>query len=114
MRTKEELIREVEDRNKLRAEVGLTFVSVAEEVMKLQKLEQEAEFRREYRAWLDRNPGLQERIEAEELEKERRERGEPTWKPRALLNGAWAFGSRVSERMHALSREQRQVAGESD
>lgn len=108
MRTKDELTREVEARNKLRAEVGLPLVPVAEEVKKLQK----AELWQDYGTWADRNPDLLARIVAEELERERRERYDPTWELRALLNGAGAFGSKVQvgtafhRRLRSVSRAQ--------
>ncbi len=105
MRTMDELTREVEDRNQLRAEVGLPVVSVAREVQKLHA----AELWQDYRAWVDRNPDLLARIEAEELERERRERYDPTWDPRALLNGAGAFGSKVQDRMLSLWKAHQQA-----
>jgi hypothetical protein len=105
MRTREELTREVEARNKLRAEAGLPLVSVGREVEKLHA----AELWQDYRAWVDRNPDLLARIEAEELERERRERYDPAWEPRALLNGAGAFGSKVQDRMLSLWKAQRQA-----
>ena len=98
MRTEEELTREVQARNELRAEVGLPLVSVSKEVQKLHA----AELWQDFLAWVDRNPELLASIKAEELEKERRERHDPTWQPRALLNGAGAFGSKVQERMLTL------------
>jgi hypothetical protein len=105
MRTKDELTREVQARNKLRAETGLPLVSVAKEVRKLHA----AELWQDYRTWVDRNPDLLASIEAEELERERRERYDPTWEPRALLNGAGAFGSKVQDRMLSLWKAQQQA-----
>ena len=52
MRTKEELTREVEDRNKLRADVGLPLVPVAKKVQKLYA----AELRQDFLDWSDRRP----------------------------------------------------------
>ena len=46
MRTKAELIEEVEDRNKLRAEVGLPLVLLPEEVKKLEYAERRAKSER--------------------------------------------------------------------
>jgi hypothetical protein len=43
----------------------------------------------------------------EELEREQRERYDPSWQPRALLNGAGAFGSKVQARMLPLWEKQR-------
>ncbi len=102
MRTKVELTREVKARNRLRAEAGLPLVSVSKEVQKLHA----AELWQDYRAWVDRNPDLLGRIEAEELEGERRERYDPTWEPRGLLNGAGAFGSKVQDRMRSWKAQQ--------
>jgi len=107
VQTKEELTREVEDRNKLRADVGLPLVPVAKEVQKLYA----AELRQDFLDWSDRNSDIRLRIEAEVLEAERRERHDPTWRPRALLNGAWAFGSKVQDRMLSLWEKKRNAAG---
>lgn len=105
MRTKDELTREVEARNKLRAEAGLPLVSLAREVKKLHA----AELWQDYQDWVDRHSELLARIAAEELERERRERYDPTWQPRALLNGAGAFGSKVQDRMLLLLKAQQQA-----
>ena len=102
MRSREELTREVESRNEFRAEVGLPLVSVPKEVEKIYK----AELWQDFRDWCDRNSDFQARIEAEELERERRERYDPTWQPRALLNGAGAFGSKVQDRMHQIWKKE--------
>jgi len=107
VQTKEESTREVEDRNKLRADVGLPLVPVAKEVQKLYA----AELRQDFLDWSDRNSDIRLRIEAEVLEAERRERHDPTWSPRALLNGAWAFGSKVQDRMLSLWEKKRNAAG---
>ena len=52
MGTKEELIREIEDRNKARAEAGLPLVSVSQEIEKISK----AELWRDYCDWYKTSP----------------------------------------------------------
>jgi hypothetical protein len=78
------------------------------EVREVEKLSA-AELWQDYRTWVERNPDLLARIEADELESERRERYDPAWEPRALLNGAGAFGSRVQDRMLSLWEKQRKA-----
>ena len=107
MKSREEITREVETRNEFRAEVGLPLVSVPDEVEKIYK----AELWQDFRDWCDRNSDFQARIEAEELETERRERYDPTWQPRALLNGAGAFGSKVRDRMLSLWKQHGKADG---
>ena len=52
MRTKEELINEIGDRNNVRAEAGLLLVSVSKEVEKISK----AELWRDYCVWYTTSP----------------------------------------------------------
>ena len=54
MRNREEIAREVEGRNQLRAEVGLPLVSIPEEVEKIYK----AELWQDFRDWCDQNCSL--------------------------------------------------------
>ena len=85
------------------AEVGLPLVPVAKEVQKLYA----AELWQSYQAGVDRISDIRLRIEAEVLEAVQRERHDPTWRPRALLNGAWAFGSKIEDRMLSLWEKKR-------
>jgi hypothetical protein len=101
MRTKEELIREIEDRNKARAEAGLPLVSVPKEVEKIS----EAELWRDYCDWYNASP-LRAKVAEEVLQKFRKDRGDPTWVPRKLLNGAMAYGSEVQGRLLKIWREE--------
>lgn len=94
MRTKAELVEEVEDRNKLRAEVGFPLVSLPEEVKKLEEAEREAEYDRKYQAWYTQNAALISRIKEEVLASESQRRGIPNWKP-TLLNGSSDFEAKV-------------------
>jgi hypothetical protein len=103
MRTKEELIREIEDRNKARTEAGLPLVSVSEEVAKIS----EAERYRDYCDWYNASPHLK-RIREEVLAEERRFRHDPNWVPRGHLSGGGAgYAARVSEKMHQIWEEER-------
>src|ERR1700736_4727286 len=94
MRTKAELIGEVEDRNKLRAEVGLPLVSLPEEVKKLEYAERRAERQKEYEDWYAQNATLISRITNEVLALERQNRRIPNWAP-TLLNGSSDFEAQV-------------------
>ena len=97
----------METRNEFRAEVGLPLVSVPDEVEKIYK----AELWQDFRDLCVRNSDFQARIEAEELERERRERYDPTRQPHALLNGAGAFGSKVQDRMLSLWKQHGKADG---
>jgi hypothetical protein len=98
IRTKEELIKEVEARNKLRGEAGLPLVSVPKEVEKISK----AELYRDFCDWCEANQDLRDKIAEEVLATFCEERGDPTWVPRGLLNGAGAYGSQIQERMRQI------------
>jgi len=106
MRTKEEMIREIEDRNKARAEAGLPLLSVAKEVEKISK----AESRQHFCGWCEAHQDQRDKITEEVLATFRKERGDPTWVPRALLNGAGAYGARVDEKMRQIWEEERSEA----
>ena len=109
MRSREEITREVESWNEFRAEVGLPLVSVPDEVEKIYKAELWQDFRDLVLIGI---PTFRHRIEAEELERERRERYDPTWVPRGLLNGAGAYGVvKVQDRMLSLWKQQRKADG---
>jgi len=98
IRTKEELIKEVEARNKLRGEAGLPLVSVPKEVEKIS----EAERYRDFSDCCEAHKDLHDKIADEVLAKERLSRHDPTWVPRGLLNGAGAYGSQIQERMRQI------------
>jgi hypothetical protein len=106
MRTKEELIREIEDRNKARAEAGLPLVSVPEEAEKLT----EVGFSKDFSEWCEAHSDLYRKIAEEVLQKFRKDRGDPTWVPRKLLDGAMAYGSEVRERLQKLWKKERSEA----
>ena len=106
MRTKEELIREIEDRNKARAEAGLPLVSVPKEVERIYEWELEQEYWQDFRVWCEAHQDLCKKIAEEVLQAFRKERGNPTWLPRGLLNGAWAYGSEVRERLQKIWKKE--------
>jgi hypothetical protein len=103
MRTKEELIKEVETRNKLRAEAGLPLVSVPKEIEKISK----AERYRDFCDWCEANPILRAKVAEEVLATFREERGDLSWVPRGYLNGAGAYGACLRERMRQIWEEER-------
>jgi len=95
LRFKEELIREVEDRNKFRAEVGLRSVSVPKEVEKIHK----AELWQDFCDWCETYP-MRAEVAEEVLQTIRKELGNPAWVPRGVLSGGGlGYGHRVQERM---------------
>jgi hypothetical protein len=102
MRTKDELINEIEDRNKARAEAGLPSVSVPKEIEKIS----EAELRQDFCDWCEARQDLWDTVAEEVLQTFRKERGDPTWVPLGLLNGAWAYGSQIQDRMHQIWKEE--------
>src|SRR6476660_9886884 len=97
MKSREELIRDVESRNQFRAEVELPLVSVEAEIEKIHGWE----VREAYRRWYNTHP-LRPEIEEEILEAERKSRDDSTWLPRYLLNGGLGFGVQVQKRMRPL------------
>jgi hypothetical protein len=97
MKSREELIREVESRNQFRAEVGLPLVSVEAEIEKLHRWE----VREAYCRWYNTHP-LRPKIEEEMLEVERKNRNDRNWLPRTYLNGGMTFSIRVEKRMRSL------------
>ena len=110
MRTKEELIREIEDRNKARVEADLPLVSVPKEVERIYEGELEQECRQDFHVWCEAHQDLCKKIAEEVLQAFRKERGNPTWLPRGLLNGAWAYGSEVRERLEKIWKKERSEA----
>ena len=104
MRAKEELIREVEDRNKFRAEVGLPLVSVPKEVEKIHK----GELWQDFRDWCETYP-LRAQVAEEVLQTIRKEIGDPTWVPRGVLSGGGWDTAIESRRGCAKSGEHRRV-----
>jgi hypothetical protein len=103
MRAKEELIRVVEGRNKLRAEVGLPLVSIPKEVKKLEVAERQKDYDERYAKWYAQNATIISRITNEVLELERKKRGIPNWVP-TLLNGGSEFTKRVKQRVQKEMR----------
>ena len=61
---------------------------------------------RAFRAWCDTTP-LRSIVEAEVLQECRKERGDPTWVPRALLNGGMAYSGMVNGRLYKLWIEEK-------
>ena len=64
MRTKEELINEIGDRNKVRAEAGLPLVSVPKELERISK----AELWQDFCDWYKANPILRAKVAEEVLQ----------------------------------------------
>ena len=110
MRPKEELIREIENRNKAQVEADLPFVSVPKEVEKISEWELEQNYWQDFRVWCEAHQDLCKKIAEEVLQAFRKERGNPTWLPRNLLNGAMAYGSEVRERLQKIWKKERSEA----
>jgi hypothetical protein len=103
MRTEEELIIEIEHRNKARAEAGLPLVSVEQELAKISQAESRQHFCDSYKA----NPILRAKVAEVVLATFREERGDLSWVPRGYLNGAGAYGACLRERMRQIWEEER-------
>lgn len=105
MRTQKEMICEIKSRNEARAEAGLPLLSIETELEKLSK----AELRQDYRRWSNEHSALRAWICAEVLCAMRKERGDPLWIPRGLLNGAWEHGARVHKKMYQHWEQEREA-----
>ena len=104
MRTKEELINEIENRNKARAEAGLPLVSIPKEVEKIS----EAERYRDYTDWYNANPTLRAKVGEEVLQTYRKDLHDPTWVPSGWLSGGRAgYSLAVQKRMHQIWEEEK-------
>ena len=73
---------EIERRNRLRVEMQLPPLSMADEIRKLYNAERKAAFI----AFFNTSP-LRKRVEAKLLARIRRQRREPEWKPTGMLSG---------------------------
>lgn len=102
MRSRAEITREVEDRNKFRSENGLPLVSVPQEVEKIY----EAALHQDFVDWSNAYP-LRGRIRADVLEECRKERHDPTWVPRSYYNGGADYSGRVEDRLREIWRAER-------
>jgi hypothetical protein len=91
-------IAEIAKRNRIREEAGLPLLSIAKELRRMKKAEEEAEF--EAFAAVH-----QMTVWDEVLAPERKRRGQPDWRPSTCMEGL-AFQSRVSK----ILREQFKVA----
>lgn len=91
----QELIAQVEERNRLRLDAGLPMLSVAKEVRKIYDATRALDFER----FVQTSP-LRQRIENELLESARRALHDPDWKPTGMLSGGgWAFYVEVRSRL---------------
>jgi hypothetical protein len=91
----QELITEIDERNRLRLEAGLPLLSVASEVRKIY----EARRARDFEHFVETSP-LRKQIEDELLAHKRLARRDPEWKPTGMLSGGgWAFYVEVRERL---------------
>ena len=103
MRTKEELINEIGDRNKVRAEAGLPLVSVPKELERISK----AELWQDFCDWYKANPLLRAKVAEEVLQTFRKDLRDPTWVPRGVLSGgAWGYGLALQKKMHQIWEEE--------
>jgi hypothetical protein len=102
---------EVEERNRIRAEAKLPPLLEAAELRHLYEAQCEREFEQFFRT----SP-LRKRIEAKLLNRQRRLRGEPEWKPTGILSdGGWAFHAWTRKVMRRIWRmRNRRAAALSD
>jgi hypothetical protein len=90
--------KEIEQRNRLRADVRLPPVSMAHELRKIYNVERNAEFE----AFFNTSP-LRKRVEAKLLAHLRRQRQDPEWKPTGMLSGGGlAFSIRTMKVMNRI------------
>jgi hypothetical protein len=101
MRSREELVREVEARIQARIEAQLPLVSVEDEVKKIHKAECDAA----YRHWYCSHPMLP-KFREEVLAKERDIRNDPTWRPWGFFSGMHYEGE-VETKMCPLWKKER-------
>jgi hypothetical protein len=85
-------IAEIAERNRIRQEAGLPLLSIAKELRRMKRAEDEAEF--EAFAAVH-----QKAVWKEVLVPERKRRGQPDWRPTSFLEGL-AFQSQVSKILH--------------
>lgn len=91
----QELIAQIDERNRLRIEAGLPLLSVASEVRKIYEARRAQDFER----FVETSP-LRKQIEDEILARERLARHDPDWKPTGMLSGGgWAFYLEVRSRL---------------
>jgi len=102
MRSKEELINEIEARNEVRREADLPLLSVAKEIDRIST----AELRQDYLDWYNTTP-LRAKVAASILQECRDERHDPNWIPHSYLNGGGDYSARVDKKMHQLWKEER-------
>ena len=91
----QELITEINERNRLRLEAGLPSLSVAQEVRKIY----EARRAQDFEHFVETTP-LRGEIADELLARQRLARHDPDWKPTGMLSGGgWAFYLEVRRRL---------------
>jgi hypothetical protein len=100
MRSREEIVREVEDRNQFRREAGLPLLDVDGEVRHIQKYETKAELEEAYWNWY-RNHPMKEKVKEETLAMIRQRENNPNWRPWGFFSGMTLMGE-IHERMRAL------------
>lgn len=88
---------EIEQRNRLRAEANLPLVSVAEELVRYEKVAAQ----KEYRDFL--SSPLRERVREKLLNRIRRRSKNPDWRPTSFMS-AYAFNVTVGNRMRRIWR----------
>ena len=91
-RSKTDIENEIEARNMLRVSVGLTTLSVADEMARMRK----AETCRDFLQWSE---PLREQIVGEVLAEIRQQKADQTWLPRGPLNGGWMMMRLVQQRL---------------
>jgi hypothetical protein len=101
---------EIEERNRLRVEAKLPPISVVGELRRLYEVERKRTFEQredEFDQFFQTSP-VRKRLEQKLLDRGRRLRGEPDWKPTGMLSGGgWAFYIRTRKIMRRIWRMRR-------
>src|ERR1700738_3867414 len=94
-----EIISEVEGRNRLRKEFGLPPVELQPELDRIRRVRE----CRAFQQWMQ-SP-LRYRVEQKLLQRQRRQRNDPTWRPTGFLSGGgFGFHSHLVKQMQKLRK----------
>jgi hypothetical protein len=101
---------EIEERNRIRIEAKLPLLSVVAELRRLYEVQRKKDYEQrggEFEQFLQTSP-VRKRLEQNLLDRGRRLRGDPDWKPTGMLSGGgWAFYIRTRKIMRRIWRMQR-------
>src|SRR5258708_3503340 len=101
---------EIEERNRIRGEAKLPLLSVVPELRRLYEIKRKRDSEQrenEFEQFFQTSP-VRKRLEQKLLNRGRRLRGDPDWKPTGMLSGGgWAFYIRTRKIMRRIWRMQR-------